>query len=239
MSEENFMDWHNSKEEGFKIHCKYKVVSIDKAKEGYQNVSCVEIEHKEQDAVIDKKYDIHVNLLIPDKIENSTNIENFIIPDNIPVEKKSQLEIYTNDEKFNKGLVEKYVNSHSSSYALEAQGGGFPFSQTHLLIKNGKKGFKILLTEENGKYRDATSKERSGFNLRFDDVWDIAHKVEKYYDEDEERVDRIFQKAKKIEKLRAMTKGIKEGMDKSTPIKEVDAAAPFNVVAKKLEKGGR
>ena len=37
-----------------------------------------------------------------------------------------------------------------------------------------------------------------------------------------------------------MTKGIQKGMDKSTPIKEVDTDAPFNVVATKvLEKKGR
>ena len=43
----------------------------------------------------------------------------------------------------------------------------------------------------------------------------------------------------KIEALKERTKGIQKGMDKSTPIKNVDAGAPFNVVAKKLEKDGR
>lgn len=40
----------------------------------------------------------------------------------------------------------------------------------------------------------------------------------------------------KIEALRMRTKDIREGMDKSTPIKNVDTGAPFKVVAKNLEK---
>ena len=45
---------------------------------------------------------------------------------------------------------------------------------------------------------------------------------------------------RKLKELRKMTKGIQEGMDKSTPIKEVDTDATFNVVATKvLEKKGR
>ncbi|MBQ9035625.1 MAG: hypothetical protein IJ099_06700 [Alphaproteobacteria bacterium] len=41
---------------------------------------------------------------------------------------------------------------------------------------------------------------------------------------------------KKLIESRRMTKDIKQGMDKSTPIKQVDANAPFNVVATKTSK---
>ena len=51
------------------------------------------------------------------------------------------------------------------------------------------------------------------------------------------KVAKIKDKVKnKINESRKMTNDIKQGMDKSTPIKHVDANAPFNVVATKTSK---
>lgn len=53
----------------------------------------------------------------------------------------------------------------------------------------------------------------------------------------DEKVAEIKDKVKnRINESRKMTKDIKQGMDKSTPIKHVDANAPFNVVATKTSK---
>ena len=65
----------------------------------------------------------------------------------------------------------------------------------------------------------------------------------KLYDEQTEREKnnesialRIIKSVEKIQKMLQETDRIKQGMDKSTPIKQVDANAPFNVVATKTSK---
>ena len=96
------------------------------------------------------------------------------------------------------------------------------------------KNKSIELIKDNGTFRKMTKNEEN-------EIWgreNMSGKVEVLSPE-EERAREIEWREYKIKELRKMTKGIKEGMDKSTPIKEVDAGAPFNVVAKKLEKGGR